>query len=112
MRWRIRLAEYDFDIGYRQGAQDMQPDSLSRLPSNGHTTVHADLDIPCFTLDTKTYIDPPLSYLTPVEEGNSAADSYDDTDIISRNVFNWKLQLSELADPLAPMEGLVTFFQK
>eukprot|EP00171_Calliarthron_tuberculosum_P022637 IDg22637t1 len=37
MRWRIRLAEYDFDIGYRQGALHTQPDALSRLSSTGHT---------------------------------------------------------------------------
>lgn len=50
MRWRIRLAEFDFDIGYRKGSQHMQPDALSRLPSSGHTTEHADLDIPCLSL--------------------------------------------------------------
>eukprot|EP00171_Calliarthron_tuberculosum_P003652 IDg3652t1 len=51
MRWRLRLAEYDFDVEYHKGSLHVQTDSLSRLPSDGHTTENEDLEILCLVLD-------------------------------------------------------------
>jgi len=37
LRWRLRLAEFDFDVKYKKGASHHLPDALSRLPSTGKT---------------------------------------------------------------------------
>lgn len=50
MRCCLRLAEFRFEIHYKKGLLNTQADALSRLESTGHTTEHADIEIPCFTL--------------------------------------------------------------
>ncbi|MGH0053544.1 MAG: Ty3/Gypsy family RNase HI domain-containing protein, partial [Sphaerochaetaceae bacterium] len=47
MRWRLRLSEYDFDAQYKKGLKNCQADALSRLPTNGETSIDIDADIPC-----------------------------------------------------------------
>lgn len=51
MRWRLRLAEYEFEVNYKKGKLNNQADALSRLPSNGHTTEHEDTEPPCLIVD-------------------------------------------------------------
>ncbi len=48
MRWRLRLAEYTFEIHHKKGYLNTQADAVSRLPSDGHTAEHEDYCIPCF----------------------------------------------------------------
>lgn len=45
-----RLAEFDFEFAYRKCSKHDQPNVLSRLYSDGHTTEHEGLDIPCINL--------------------------------------------------------------
>lgn len=51
MRWRLRLTGFDFDVAYLKGYKQTQRDELFHLPSNGHTTEHADLEISCLGID-------------------------------------------------------------
>eukprot|EP00171_Calliarthron_tuberculosum_P014639 IDg14639t1 len=59
MRWRLRRAEYDFDVEYRKGSLHVQPDALSRLASDGHATEHEYLEIPCLVLDLASLMNSP-----------------------------------------------------
>jgi len=49
-RWRLRLAEFDFDIQYRPGVKNLVPDSLSRIETTGVDTCVLDEEIPTFTV--------------------------------------------------------------
>ena len=49
-RWRLRLAEYDFDVTYVKGMKNRVADALSRIPSMGVTTVPIDEEIPCYSV--------------------------------------------------------------
>eukprot|EP00171_Calliarthron_tuberculosum_P013936 IDg13936t1 len=51
MRWRLRLAEYDFDVWYKKGNINCQGDCMSRLHSDSHTVVEVDDEIPSFLID-------------------------------------------------------------
>ena len=52
IRWRLRLAEYDFDVKYKKGKINTEPDALSRLNTTAETITHDDSDdIPVFSLD-------------------------------------------------------------
>eukprot|EP00171_Calliarthron_tuberculosum_P004259 IDg4259t1 len=42
MRWRMRLAEFDFEI--------LQADAISHLSTQGHTTEHEEAEMPCLSL--------------------------------------------------------------
>ena len=44
IRWRLRLAEYDFEVKYRKGKINTQADALSRLNTAAETIVHDDSD--------------------------------------------------------------------
>ena len=48
-RWRLRFAEYDFDVTYVKGIKNFLADALSRIPSTGGTTVPVDEEIPCYS---------------------------------------------------------------
>ena len=52
MRWRLRLAEFSFQIRHRKGVHHCQADALSRLASNGHTTLRADEEIPAYAVSS------------------------------------------------------------
>ncbi len=49
MRSRLRLAEYSFDVNYKQVKLDCLADAVSRIASTGHTVEGEDADIPCYT---------------------------------------------------------------
>jgi len=52
IRWRLRLAEFDFEVKYKKGKINTQADALSRLVTTGETIPHDDNDdIPVFELD-------------------------------------------------------------
>ncbi len=48
LRWRLRLAEYDFEIKYKLGNLNTQADAMSRLRTSSEAA-HEDMeDVPCF----------------------------------------------------------------
>jgi hypothetical protein len=49
-RWRIRLAEFDFEIQYRPGITNSVADGCSLVPAKGGDTTDIDDDIPCFVV--------------------------------------------------------------
>jgi transposase InsO family protein len=49
-RWRLRLAEFDFEIQYRPGIKNSVADGCSRVPTTGGDTADVDDDIPCFVV--------------------------------------------------------------
>ena len=52
IRWRLRLAEYDFEVKYKKGKANTQADALSRLNTSAETILSDDNDdIPVFLLD-------------------------------------------------------------
>ena len=48
MRWRLRLAEYDFNIEYKTGKTNTQADALSRLHTSAETINDDAEDFPAF----------------------------------------------------------------
>ena len=53
MRWRLRLAEYNFDVRYKKGAQNWCADFASRMHTSNSIEVDEDHDeIPCYVIDT------------------------------------------------------------
>jgi len=50
LRWRLRLAEIDFEVKYKKGANHHLPDALSRIPTTGLDHKELDDDIPCVLL--------------------------------------------------------------
>ena len=63
-RWRLRLLEFDFQVKYRKGAENTVADTISRLPTFGHTETPPDLDIPCLLIDEHMK-EPPSSHIVP-----------------------------------------------
>ena len=52
MRWRLRLAEYDFSIEYKKGICNTQADALSRLRTDAEVEYDPDdVDIPVYSVD-------------------------------------------------------------
>ena len=50
LRWRLHLAEFDFEVKYKKVANHHLPDALSRIPTTGLDQKELDDDIPCFLL--------------------------------------------------------------
>ena len=50
-RWRLRLSEFDYSVDYKKGIKNTLADALSRLATDGETTVGPDLDIPVLPVD-------------------------------------------------------------
>jgi len=50
LRWRLRLAAFDFEVKYKQGANRHLLDALSRIPTTGLDQIELDGKIPCFLL--------------------------------------------------------------
>jgi len=50
LRWRLRLAKFDFEVKYKKGANHDLPDALSRIPTTGLDQEELDDAIPCFLL--------------------------------------------------------------
>lgn len=50
MRWRLRLSEFRFVPKYKKGTSNQVADMTSRVPSDGHTTVCPDLELPCYSI--------------------------------------------------------------
>ena len=55
-RWRLRLAEFDFEKIYRPGRKDQVPDSLPRLTNKDNNTYEGDDEIPTFGDHNKCYV--------------------------------------------------------
>ena len=53
-RWRLRLAEFDFEVQYRPGRQHNLADGMSRLLTEGGDTSPIDDEIPCFSVMEST----------------------------------------------------------
>ena len=51
MRWRLRLAEYNFQIKYKTGTTNVHADALSRLRTNAETVQDDWDEIPSFLLE-------------------------------------------------------------
>jgi Integrase zinc binding domain len=49
-RWRLRLAEFYFEIQYRPGIKNSVADGCSQVPTTGGDTADVDDDIPCFVV--------------------------------------------------------------
>ena len=54
MRWRLRLSECNFEVHHRKGYLNTQADALSRLGTDGETSVEVDENIPCFLAENNT----------------------------------------------------------
>ena len=50
-RWRLRLSEFDLSIEYKKGKKNTIADAISRLPTDGETTVDPDLEIPTLLIE-------------------------------------------------------------
>ncbi len=50
MRWRLRIAEYSFDVQYKKAKWNCQADTVSRIPSLFHTVAEDDAEIPCYAV--------------------------------------------------------------
>ena len=49
-RWRLRLAEYDYEVQYRPGVKHQLADGVSRLRTDGGDTELVDEEVPCFAV--------------------------------------------------------------
>lgn len=64
MRWRLRLAEYDFDVVYRRGADHHAADTMSRLETTGTTLPEPDVtEIPALFIGDDEHWDSDLQDL-------------------------------------------------
>jgi len=52
-RWRLRLAEFDFDVQYRPGVKNLVPDALSRIETTGTDDRPLDEEIPTFLITSE-----------------------------------------------------------
>jgi RNase H-like domain found in reverse transcriptase len=48
VRWRLRLAEFSFEIQYKPGKINQAADALSRMKTTGGDQAALDQDVPCF----------------------------------------------------------------
>ena len=49
-RWRLRLAEYDYEVQYRPDINHQLADGESRLRTDGGDTEQVDDEVPCFAV--------------------------------------------------------------
>jgi hypothetical protein len=60
-RWRLRLAEFDFQVEYRPGASNHAADTMSRLTTNSSLPVPpADTDLKVFAPEESYSLPPPV----------------------------------------------------
>lgn len=58
MRWRLRLAKYDFEVKYKPDKANTQADALSPLRTDASTVSDHDMeDIPAFLLNEENVED-------------------------------------------------------
>lgn len=83
MRWRLRLAEYDFEVGYKKGKANTQADALSRLVTDRETIPDNNDDIQTFLIDEEPDKDYSFSYLLHMESDHDdfMEPEYNDGDI-------------------------------
>lgn len=49
MRWRLHLAEFNFEVNYKEGTLNTQADALSCIPTQGEALSQSEGEtIPCF----------------------------------------------------------------
>ena len=53
-RWRIRLAEFDYDVEYKPGRQPVIADALFRMMTEGLDTTRIPKDIPVVGVTTRS----------------------------------------------------------
>lgn len=72
-RWRLRLVQHYFTVGYKKGAKNQIADAISRLPTYGESEFKGDLDIPCFIVQETLPAGNPQSNPseTPTDEGRA-----------------------------------------
>ncbi|CDF39905.1 unnamed protein product [Chondrus crispus] len=72
-RWRLRLAEYDYDVQYRPGIKHQLADGVSRLGVDGATPEPVDDEVPCFAVQWQEEEHNPrqgtVHWETPVDPG-------------------------------------------
>ena len=51
VRWRLRLAEFSFEIQYKPGKINQAADALSRMRTTGDDQAALDLDVPCLLVE-------------------------------------------------------------
>ena len=76
MRWRLRLAEYDFEVLYKKGKSNTQADALSRLKTLVETIIDDADEIPTFITEEESFT---ISDLTQ-EDIEQAISIIDDED--------------------------------
>jgi len=66
LRWRLRSAEFDFEVKYKKGANRHLPEALSRIPTTGLDQKELDDDIPCFLLAQAARVMDANNFSSPV----------------------------------------------
>jgi hypothetical protein len=51
VRWRLRLAEFSFEIQYNPGKINQAADDLSRMQTTGDDQAALDPNVPCFLVE-------------------------------------------------------------
>ncbi|CDF38169.1 unnamed protein product [Chondrus crispus] len=74
-RWRLRLAEYDYEVKYRPGIKHQLADGVSRLRVDGATSEPVDDEVPCFAVQWREEEQNPrqgtVHWETPVDPGRA-----------------------------------------
>jgi hypothetical protein len=53
VRWRLKLAEFSFEVQYKPGRVNQAADALSRIATDGADKSRIDFDVPCLLVEAK-----------------------------------------------------------